>query len=219
MGGINCSIKNYGQVVKALGKIQQQAEKDLQGAIRDVRREATKKIADEVAQNYNVKKSEITAGKIVRSKVTAKAGSIEIKYTGRLLTPTHFKGYSPKKPSALTEKSVVIPGQGISFKGKPGQFATVRIRKPYKVKAEIKKGNKITFSQGTFVAPAAKGSQTYIPFQRSGESRKAVEALKTLSVPQMVTNDEVAKNILEHLSGSVSKDSTVVRPNGRGGRR
>lgn len=205
MGGINCSIKNYGQVVKALGKIQQQAEKDLQGAIRDVRREATKKIADEVAQNYNVKKSEITAGKIVRSKVTAKAGSIEIKYTGRLLTPTHFKGYSPKKPSALTEKSVVIPGQGISFKGKPGQFATVRIRKPYKVKAEIKKGNKITFSQGTFVAPAAKGSQTYIPFQRSGESRKAVEALKTLSVPQMVTNDEVAKNILEHLSGSVSK--------------
>ena len=38
MGGINCSIKNYGQVVKALGKIQQQAEKDLQGAIRDVRR-------------------------------------------------------------------------------------------------------------------------------------------------------------------------------------
>lgn len=205
MGGINCSIKNYGQVVKALGKIQQQAEKDLQGAIRDVRREATKKIADEVAQNYNVKKSEITAGKIVRSKVTAKAGSIEIKYTGRLLTPTHFKGYSPKKPSALTEKSVVIPGQGISFKGRPGQFATVRIRKPYKVKAEIKKGNKITFSQGTFVAPAAKGSQTYIPFQRSGESRKAVEALKTLSVPQMVTNDEVAKNILEHLSGSVSK--------------
>ncbi len=205
MGGINCSIKNYGQVVKALGKIQQQAEKDLQGAIRDVRREATKKIADEVVQNYNVKKSEITAGKIVRSKVTAKAGSIEIKYTGRLLTPTHFKGYSPKKPSALTEKSVVIPGQGISFKGKPGQFATVRIRKPYKVKAEIKKGNKITFSQGTFVAPAAKGSQTYIPFQRSGESRKAVEALKTLSVPQMVTNDEVAKNILEHLSGSVSK--------------
>lgn len=205
MGGINCSIKNYGQVVKALGKIQQQAEKDLQGAIRDVRREATKKIADEVAQNYNVKKSEITAGKIVRSKVTAKAGSIEIKYTGRLLTPTHFKGYSPKKPSALTKKSVVIPGQGISFKGKPGQFATVRIRKPYKVKAEIKKGNKITFSQGTFVAPAAKGSQTYIPFQRSGESRKAVEALKTLSVPQMVTNDEVAKNILEHLSGSVSK--------------
>lgn len=205
MGGINCSIKNYGQVVKALGKIQQQAEKDLQGAIRDVRREATKKIADEVAQNYNVKKSEITAGKIVRSKVTAKAGSIEIKYTGRLLTPTHFKGYSPKKPSALTEKSVVIPGQGISFKGKPGQFATVRIRKPYKVKAEIKKGNKITFSQGSFVAPAAKGSQTYIPFQRSGESRKAVEALKTLSVPQMVTNDEVAKNILEHLSGSVSK--------------
>lgn len=205
MGGINCSIKNYGQVVKALGKIQQQAEKDLQGAIRDVRREATKKIADEVAQNYNVKKSEITAGKIVRSKVTAKAGSIEIKYTGRLLTPTHFKGYSPKKPSALTEKSVVIPGQGISFKGKPGQFATVRIRKPYKVKAEIKKGNKITFSQGTFVAPAAKGSQTYIPFQRSGESRKAVEALKTLSVPQMVTSDEVAKNILEHLSGSVSK--------------
>lgn len=205
MGGINCSIKNYGQVVKALGKIQQQAEKDLQGAIRDVRREATKKIADEVAQNYNVKKSEITAGKIVRSKVTAKAGSIEIKYTGRLLTPTHFKGYSPKKPSALTEKSVVIPGQGISFKGKPGQFATVRIRKPYKVKAEIKKGNKITFSQGTFAAPAAKGSQTYIPFQRSGESRKAVEALKTLSVPQMVTNDEVAKNILEHLSGSVSK--------------
>ena len=205
MGGINCSIKNYGQVVKALGKIQQQAEKDLQGAIRDVRREATKKIADEVAQNYNVKKSEITAGKIVRSKVTAKAGSIEIKYTGRLLTPTHFKGYSPKKPSALTEKSVVIPGQGISFKGKPGQFATVRIRKPYKVKAEIKKGNKITFSQGSFVAPAAKGSQTYIPFQRSGECRKAVEALKTLSVPQMVTNDEVAKNILEHLSGSVSK--------------
>ena len=205
MGGINCSIKNYGQVVEALGKIQQQAEKDLQGAIRDVRREATKKIADEVAQNYNVKKSEITAGKIVRSKVTAKAGSIEIKYTGRLLTPTHFKGYSPKKPSALTEKSVVIPGQGISFKGKPGQFATVRIRKPYKVKAEIKKGNKITFSQGTFVAPAAKGSQTYIPFQRSGESRKAVEALKTLSVPQMVTNDEVAKSILERLSGSVSK--------------
>lgn len=202
MAGIDCSIKGYKKLVDDLKKTQQKAEKDMRGVLKDVRKAATVQIATDISEKYNVKKSEITAGKIVSAKATQKAGNVEIVYKGRLLTPTHFKGYSPKKPGQLSEKRAVIPGQGINFKGTPGQVATVRTRKKYKVKTEIKKGRKITFSQDSFVAPAAAGSQTYIPFQRTAGG---VEAIKTLSVPQMITNDEVAENILEHIGTAVGE--------------
>lgn len=206
MAAINCTLKGYKELTQKIKKMEQQAEKDLNGAIRSVRKVATRKIADDISKRYNVKKSEINSGKIVTAKVKAKPRITIIEYKGRLLTLPHFKGYGPKKPGELLDERHVIPGAMISFKGSAGPVATVRNRKAVSVKAEIIKGKKVKITLGAFVAPAAKGSQTYIPFQRTGSGRGAIEAIKTLSVPQMITNEDVAKDIIEHIGGSVSKE-------------
>ena len=45
----------------------------------------------------------------------------------------------------------------------------------------------------------------YIPFQRVGYERKDVQFLKTLSMPQMVSNPQVAGRISERIYEGISK--------------
>ena len=44
------------------------------------------------------------------------------------------------------------------------------------------------------------GGTNYIPFQRQSQNRKDLKAIKTLSMPQMVTNEKVEKNIADAIN-------------------
>ena len=49
------------------------------------------------------------------------------------------------------------------------------------------------------------GGVNYIPFQRQSQNRKDIKAIKTLSMPQMVSNQEVEKDIYEAINEKLGK--------------
>lgn len=149
---------------------------------KDMVSRAPGKIANAVTWMYGIKKSEVTykkdgphksAGKI--SVDGAELSTLEFRYSGRLLTPLHF-GMTPKsRPEG---------------------------KKKYKVKAKIKKRLKAFPSKpktsvdgGLFIAPAANGSSTNIAWYRYSKDPFDIKPVKTLSLPQMVDNKLVRREI------------------------
>lgn len=71
-----------------------------------------------------------------------------------------------------------------------------RPKKPKPVTAKIKDGKTATFPS----AFLGKANGTTLPFQRKGESRYPLEVVRTLSVPQMISNEQVAADIEERIA-------------------
>lgn len=166
---------------KRLEKNAEAAKRVLKATNTDLRRRVPGKVADEVRTIYNIKKSEITpAGKSAAAAKKRKAGSIRIEgetvsdlnlvYRGRPLTPTHFS-MTPKKPPARGGKK----------------------RRRRQITAEIKKGKRKSLGSKVFLGST--GGAGYIPYKRKGPKRYPIEAVKTVSLPQMVSNETVSKRI------------------------
>lgn len=148
---------------------------------KDIASRAPGKIASAVTAEYNIKKKEIKPSNKYKIK---KAGSItvhgqnltslEFRYAGRLLTLTHF----PMTPKTRPDK------------------------KRYKIKAKVKKQQKVINAPeggGVFLAPAAK-SATILPWMRFSKDKLDIAPIKTLSLPQMVDNDNVREQVNKDLS-------------------
>lgn len=154
---------NLDQVIKGLDKEKELSKKALQRTVGDMRTRGPGWVSKAVREEYNIK-----AGDVKSAMHTEKGGTISfggvvvddvsLVYKGRVLTPTHFG----MKPTA-----------------RPA-------RKSYTVTAEIKKGARKALSSKAFLAHSGGGASKSIPFQRTGTARLPIEAIKTLSVPQMV---------------------------------
>lgn len=153
---------------------------------KDIVARATGKIANAVTSEYSIKKSDIKHKKKYKIK---KAGyislhgqtlaSLEFRYAGRKLTLSHFP-FTPKSRPA---------------------------GKKYKIKTKIKKQQKVINAQkdgGVFLAPINK-SATVLPWMRYSQDRYDIAPVRTLSVPQMVDNKTVRKEINKELSELVDK--------------
>lgn len=199
-------IINLKEVLSELEKLNKDSETVIKRTISDISKRAPGWVASEVVQVYGIKKGEITpngkgkkAGNIsTRGNTIA---SMQLVYRGRVLTPTHF-GMTPKAPPA---------GRG------------------YTLKATILKGNKATLGKVkkltkkqraalglNFTRSGTKSSDhspimlmrtggTYIPFQRKSTNRKDLEAIKTVSVPQMVSNEKTEPGISKTLNENIEK--------------
>lgn len=161
------SIKaNIDNVIKGLDQEKANAEKVVSRTIGDMRSRGPGWVSKAVREEYNISAKDVKAACHVE-----KAGTISISgtmvddialvYRGRVLTPTHFK----MKPSSRP----------------PG---------PYTVTAEIKRGQRKALSSIAFLAHSGGSSTKEIPFQRQGQSRLPIEAIKTISVPQMVQDGD-----------------------------
>ena len=147
---------------------------------------------DTAAINEAGPKKKKGASHISVAGVSVAGASLE--YKGRTLTPTHFKMSPKSRPTTQQAKQIRVPGQAIATaKGSP--VAMVRPPKKYTVKATILKGGRASMSPGTFVAAGNGGS--VLPFQRTAEGRTPIEAVRTLSVPQMISGR--AKDTIEEL--------------------
>ena len=198
-------IVNLTEVLSELEKMKKGSENVIKRTVSDISKRAPGWVASEVVQVYGIKKGEITpsskgkkAGNIsVRGETIA---SLQLVYRGRVLTPTHF-GMTPKAP----------PDRG------------------YTLKASILKGNKATLGKvkkltkkqraalgKNFTRSGTKSSNhspimlmrtggTYIPFQRKSQNRKDLEAIKTVSVPQMVSNEKTEPGISKTLNENIEK--------------
>lgn len=171
-GSFSVAAAGGADLVKRLRRLENGGEVAIQRTVSDFATRAPAWVSKGVRQHYGVDAETIKAAarkpKRGKSAATVKvAGQIAdgaaLVYSGRLLTPTHFKMKPATRP--------------------PGG-------KKYVVSAAIIKGtHKPLTPKGpkAFLAPATKKREdaTIIPWQRVGDGRLPVHVIKAISVPQM----------------------------------
>jgi hypothetical protein len=205
---VKSGIKNYKILEKNLEQMRKAPRKVIQRTVSDMKTRAPTWIAAEVANVYRVKKAELKPGNNSLGTIKVegkKVDDIKIVYKGRVLTPTHF-GMSPKTPKpAYTLKAEIIKGQKTQL-GKVKKL-TKKQRKNL-AKNFTKEGTRTSDHSPIMLMHTGntkEGGTNYIPFQRKSTNRKDIRAVKTISMPQMVSNEKVAPNISKTLNENLSK--------------
>lgn len=181
MSGLEITIKNLKKIEDDIKEKEANLVKAVNATTNDFKRRGHGWISQEVTQVYAIKKKDVTKtkkGAKVNGKVSiagVKLNNIEIEYKGSLLTPVHFKMTPKKRPA----------------------------RKEYRVSAEIKKGSKARLPKNVFLADNGRGTE--IPFQREGADRLPIKSVKSVSVPQMITNKDTAGRIQERINTELEK--------------
>lgn len=183
-GVMNVVVKNYDQLIKDISSINKNTQKAVSRTIGEFKSRGPGWISQEVTAEYNIKKKDVNETRSVkrgasRIKIAGtKVDDVEIIYRGRLLTPIHF-----------SMKPTVRPKRG-----------------PYTVTALIKKSSgRKALGKGLFLKSSAGAGTVQIPFQRRGKERYPIDVFKTVSVPQMVTNKKVSKNINKRIQEELGK--------------
>ncbi|MDO5574423.1 MAG: phage tail protein [bacterium] len=184
-GSTQIVIKGYEDVQKELKGLEKKAEKVVNRTIGDFKTRGPGWVSQEVMEEYTIKKKEINstlAGKKSAGTIKVhgtKLDNIQLIYQGRMLTPTHFQMKPASRPSGS---------------------------QPYTVTHFVKKkeGRK-ALSHKAFLAESGSEGTIQIPFQRSGDARYPIEPIKTVSVPQMITNEKVSKEIQERINTELGK--------------
>ncbi len=186
MGGtMQVVLTNYNDLMRQFNSIRTGSEKAVRRTINDFKSRGPGWISQEIAAEYNIKKKDINEAKKSVGKngnsikiAGTKVDDLAILYRGRLLTPTHF-GMKP----------TTRPTDGA-----------------YVVSAQIKKaGGRKPLGNRVYLARAGGQGTTQIPFQRRGAARTPTDVIKTLSVPQMITNKDVSDNIRDRIGKELGK--------------
>ena len=212
MGSSKGGIVNLKEIKKIMKKMQTAPEKVVEVTVKDFKSRAPGWVASEVAKHYNVKRSDIAPAKYTKSpigKVKVKGKTLDtvnLIYKGRVLTPVRFK-MSPTEPTggAYTLKATVVKGQRKTL-GKVKKLTK-------KQKANIGKNFTQQGTRNSNKSPImlmGTGNKkvdgtNYIPFQRQSKDRKDIKAIKTLSMPQMVSNPQVEEQIYKTISEKLGK--------------
>lgn len=177
-------LSNYETLVKSLGDMAGvNAEKVIRRCTSDATTRAPAWVSAAVSEVYGIKKADVKSSLEGKGKGNGKiqisgrvVESVALIYKGRVLTPTRFK----MKPGA-------------------------RKLKAYRVNQEVYKGKRKNLPDGVFLAPSGGAGSKQIPFQREGKERYPIVSIKTVSVPQMIVNEQVAEKIQHNIDEGLSK--------------
>lgn len=200
-GAFSVTMRDGAKLAKKLEKLKDGGETAIKRTVSDFTARAPAWVSKGIRQHYGVDTAAIKeagprskrgATSIRVSGVSVDGATLE--YKGRTLTPIHFKMSPKSRPTAQQAKQLRVPGQAIATaKGSP--VAMVKPPKPYTVKATIIKGQRAAMSSDTFLTAGNGG--VVLPYQKSGDERKPIEAVRTLSVPQMI--DGRARETIEQM--------------------
>lgn len=209
----NRNNSTYRQTIKELEALKGKSEKVIKRLMSDARTRVPGWVASEVAQVYNIKKSEITPAKEGKSKRSAGSvrvsgetiDGLEITYRGRPLTPTHF-GMTPKAPKqTYTLKAEIIKGQKavLGQKKKLTKKQRKALGKNFRRQGTQNSDHSPIMLMHTGAGGADKTQ--YIPFQRKSTDRSDIQAIKTVSLPQMVSSDRTSEAINRAINEGMQK--------------
>lgn len=200
---VRCEIKGYKTLEKKLEEMKKAPRTVLKQLTKDATKRAPAWIAAEVSKVYGVKKADISGQKLGHVQVKGNSiDTVQIKYTGRPLTHTHFSmsPTAPKTGGSYTLKAMVIRGQRKTL-GKVKKLTK-------KQRAALGKNFTRSGSQNSDHSPImlmrANGGH-YLPFQRKSAKRKDVEAIKTVSLPQMVSSKRTHEAIQTSINDNLGK--------------
>lgn len=203
----------YRQTIKELEALKGQSERVIKRLMADARTRVPGWVASEVTQVYNIKKSEITPAKVGQSKKSAGSISVrgetvdglEIIYRGRVLTPTHF-GMTPKAPrESYTLKAEIIKGRKsvLGQKKKLTKKQRKALGKNFRRQGAHTSDHSPIMLMGT--GNTREGGTDYIPFQRKSTRRTDIQAIKTVSLPQMVSSERTSEAINAAINEGMQK--------------
>lgn len=200
---VTCQVKNYKALRKQIDDMKKAPRKVISSLTAEAKKRAPGWVAAEVSKVYGVKKSEITGNKIGSVKVQGNSiEQVKIVYQGRVLTPTHFS-MSPKAPKpgggSYTLKASILKGERTTL-GKVKKLT--KKQRAALVKNFTRSGTKTSDHSPVMLMPTG---STYIPFQRKSANRKDVQAVKTVSLPQMVSSERTEKGIQTALNDGLGK--------------
>lgn len=200
-GAFSVSMKGGSEIAKKLKALEKGGEQAIKRTVSDFSSRAPAWVSKGIREHYAVDTAAIKdAGPTKRRGATSvtiagrTVDGVSLEYSGRTLTLKHFKMSPRSRPTAQASKQIKVPGQAIAG---AGDVAMIRPPKKYKVKATIIKGQRVTLPATTFIASGNGGAT--LPFQRTGEGRMPIEAVRTLSVPQMIEGR--ARETIEEMIG------------------
>ena len=204
---VSVGIRNYKALQKQLENMKKAPKAVMRAMTADAKKRVPPWVAAEVSKVYGVKKGDISKGDLGSVKVTGHSfKDIKVTYTGRTLTPTHF-GMTPKAPgkNAYTLTAQILRGKRSTL-GKVKKLTK-------KQRAELTKNFTRSGTQNSDHSPVMlmhtgnkqAGGTNYIPFQRQSVRRDDIKAIKTISLPQMVSSERTADNIQTAISEGLQK--------------
>ncbi|NLH01168.1 MAG: serine/arginine repetitive matrix protein 2 [Clostridiales bacterium] len=204
---VRAQIKDFPRLKKKLEDMKEAPKKVLESTFNDAKKRVPSWVAAEVSKVYGIKKAEIGNGEAGQVKVRGNSlDDLTIIYSGRMLSPSHF-GMTPKAPgaNAYTLKAEIIRGQRVTL-GKVKKLSKEQ-------RAELGKNFRREGTRNSNRSPIMlmhtgnqKASGTdYIPFQRKSTDRKDIEAVKSISLPQMVSSERAAPGIRKAISEGLEK--------------
>lgn len=198
-------ILNLNEVARRMRQMSENAEKVVELTLKDFKKLAPGWVAQEVRKEYNVKYATIKPkggrGASVRAQGDT-IGTASLVYKGRVLTPVHF-GMTPKAPGKSGRYT-------LNVEIKKGQKKALGHVKPLTKRQRKNIGRNFT-RQGTQNSPRSpimlmpNGGGGYIPFQRRSQRRNDLKAVRTLSMPQMVSNEKVNETIHKRINEELGK--------------
>lgn len=195
-GAFTVTMKDGAKLAKQIAKLENGGKAAIQRTVSDFNSRAPAWVSKGIRQHYGVDTAAIkSAGpqkKRGATHINVAGVSVDgatLEYKGRTLTPTHFKMSPKSRPTKRRRTPILIPGQMLNSSPEVG---TVRPPAPYQITAQIIKGQRARLPDNTFMGA---GKVPTIPFQRTGSGRGPLEAVHTLSVPQMI--DGRAKETIE----------------------
>ena len=204
-GQLKIGITNIQEISNQLNSLTEGGERALQRTTSDFKRSATGWVAKEVSSVYNIKTTEVKptkggkpVGGIWVDGETISSASIT--YKGRVLTPIHF-GMAPRIPKpAYALKATIFRGQRKTL----GQVKRLTKKQRKNVGRNFTRQGTRSSNKSPIMLMHA-GGGTYIPMQRVSKNRKDIEAIRTLSLPQMVENERVRQGIDKAIDEKLSK--------------
>lgn len=195
-GAFTVTMKDGAKLAKQIAKLENGGQTAIKKTVNDFMSRAPAWVSKGIREHYGVYTAAINEAKQQprRGQSSIQVAGVQVDsasliYKGRALTPTHFKMSPKSRPSAQQKKPIRIPGQMLNSSPEVG---TVRPPAPYQITAQIIEGQRARLPDNTFMGA---GKVPTIPFQRTGSGRGPLEAVHTLSVPQMI--DGRAKETIE----------------------
>lgn len=201
---VSCQIRNYNLLQQKLEDMKKAPRKVMTRLTADAKKRVPGWVAAEVTNVYGVKKREITGQKIGKVKIKGKKfNQVKIIYTGRVLTPTHFS-MTPKVPKpnrgSYTLKATIINGQRSTL-GKVKKLT--KKQRAALVKNFTRSGTQKSDRSPVMLMRANGGH--YLPFQRQSKRRNDIVAVKTVSLPQMVSGERTHDAIQNAINEGIQK--------------
>lgn len=208
--GVTVEFTNFKQICKKLNALNKESEVAIKRTVSDFKSRGPGWVQKAVREDYSISVADVKDSlKAKTSRGSIKIGkgikvdNVGIIYRGKTLTPLHYK-MGPTAPKDNKGKPIAAPGDGFDT---GSDVVTIEPVKPYKIKMTVRKGRRVEITgKPGYSKPflASMNGSPILPFQRSLADSKKIISVRSTSVPQMITNDNVAKVINKNINEGMS---------------